>query len=77
MSDKKEIGQQIKKVRKSLGLTQQGFADRFNSVCPPSLATTRADIARYETGRNSVPAEKYVVFLSLSAVGETSQPMAL
>ncbi len=65
MSDKTKIGQQIKDIRKALGLTQQGFADRFNSICSANLATTRADIARYETGRNSIPAEKYVVFMSL------------
>lgn len=70
MSDKKRIGQQIKDVRKALGLTQQSFADLFNSKCPANLATTRADIARYETGRNSVPAEKYVVFMTLT---ESSQ----
>lgn len=68
MSDKQEIGLEIKKIRMLLSLTQQGFADRFNSVCPANLATTRADIARYETGKNSIPAEKYVVFLSLANV---------
>ena len=77
MSDKHSIGKQLKDIRKALGLTQQGFADLFNSKCPANLATTRADIARYETGRNSVPAEKYVVFMSLNHPGETSQPMAL
>ena len=65
MSDKKTIGAEIKAVRKRLGLNQQEFADYFNSKCPAHLATTRADIARYETGRNSMPAEKYVVFISL------------
>ena len=75
MSSKIMIGKQIKKIRKSLSLTQQEFADRFNSLCPPNLATTRADIARYETGLNSIPAEKYVVFLSLNEVDEASQPM--
>ena len=77
MSDKAKIGKQIKDIRKALGLTQQGFADRFNATCPSNLATTRADIARYETGKNSVPAEKYVFFLSLADVNESSQPMAL
>ena len=65
MSDKQAIGKQIKDIRKARGLTQQGFADLFNSKCSANLATTRADIARYETGRNSIPAEKYVVFMSL------------
>ena len=77
MSDKNEIGKQIKEVRKALGLTQQGLADVFNSKCSANLATTRADIARYETGRNSVPAEKYVVFMSLSDPDESSHPMGL
>ena len=77
MSDKTKIGLQIKKVRKQLGLTQHGFAAFFNKHCPANLATTRADIARYETGKNSIPAEKYVVFLSLAEIDESSQPMAL
>lgn len=59
------IGKKIKEIRKALGLTQQGFAEAFNKIAPPELYTTRQDIAKYETGRNSIPAEKYVLFLKM------------
>ena len=77
MSDKIAIGKQIKAVREMLCLTQQSFADHFNSKCPANLATTRADIARYETGRNSVPAEKYVVFMSLTETNKLNWPKTI
>lgn len=66
MSSKELVGHQIKTIRKKLGKTQKGFADHFNKTNPDHRChTTRADIAKYETGSNSVPAEKYLMFLKL------------
>lgn len=72
--DRDEIGLQIRTVRKRLALTQQGFAELFNRNAPAHLYTTRVDIAKYEKGIMSMPAEKYVLFLSLDIEADPLHP---
>jgi len=65
MTYNKQIGEDIRKVRLSLGLTQEAFAERFNEL-PDGLKTSRTDIVKYENGATKCPADKYVKFLNLS-----------
>lgn len=59
------IGSDIKAVRTLLELTQQEFANLFNSMDPRDIRTNQVDISKYEKNINRCPAEKYVKFLSL------------
>lgn len=67
---KQTIGARIKSIRNRLGVSQDAFAMLFNEGQDETIATTREDIAKYELGINSVPAQKYVRFLELEPLDE-------
>ena len=79
--DREFIGRQILKIRNKIGISQDAFAVLFNSQLPPgsNLYTTRNDIAKYECGLNSMPAEKFIMFQRLDPdhISETDMPMGM
>lgn len=64
-SSRSLIGKRLLRIRKNLGHTLQGMADKFNKTEPLELTTTFQDIWKYENGSTSIPAEKYEKFLAI------------
>ena len=61
---KTQIADDIKRVRASLGLTQEAFAEAFNAI-DDGLTTSRLDILKYEKGINIPPGDKYVKIMNM------------
>lgn len=59
------IGQDIRKARRSLGLSQSVFLRLYNHSVEPRHRITQATLSRYETGSVIPPADKYIRLLSL------------
>ena len=59
------IAQDIRQVRKALGLSQRAFAQLFNRRAPIGLKTHSRNISKYETGKMACPTDKYLKFMSL------------
>ena len=62
---KNQISEDIKRVRASLGLTQEGLAEAFNAI-DDGLKTSRLDILKYEKGINIPPGDKYVKIMNMA-----------
>lgn len=62
---RKRIGKEIRKIRKSLELTQAEFVDLFNKRLPRDITMRLADISRYELSSVRIPAEKLEKIRSL------------
>jgi transcriptional regulator with XRE-family HTH domain len=62
---KTQIAEDIKRVRASLGLTQEAFAEAFNTI-DDGLKTSRLDILKYEKAINIPPGDKYVKIMNMA-----------
>lgn len=61
---KNQIGDDIRRVRKALNLTQGALAEAFNAI-QDGLTTSRIDILKYENGTNVPPGDKYVKIMNM------------
>ena len=62
---KNQIAEDIKRVRASLGMTQEAFAEAFNAI-DDGLTTSRLDILKYEKAINIPPGDKYVKIMNMA-----------
>ena len=62
---KNQIAEDIKRVRASLGLTQEAFAEAFNAK-EDGIKTSRLDILKYEKAINIPPGDKYVKIMNMA-----------
>lgn len=63
-----KAGQNVRKIRKALGDTQDQFAKRFNKAAPRSadLRVNRILVSKHERAGVKMPVDKYLKYLSLN-----------
>lgn len=61
------IAEEVRDIRRSLGLTQEKFCDLFNRTEPVDVQINQSALSRYESGDVMPPADKFAKILGMSA----------
>lgn len=62
------VGEHTKKVRLALGLTQKEFSREFNKKHPRDLKINRVLMSKYERGKVTMPADKYLKIIAMNPI---------